>query len=271
MKKVAMKGPTKDLRISRSSFLIMCQWKKPNRWHHLFLNWSVWMINHRVRFIFVHRNAFYQQQPKPLLLMPAKIMLSDKELALVNDAEPILTKQRIMAKVQSFFADVNLVQQTWMNANAGRLQPAWTSSSPKISKGEQYRGLPYVVLDYPRCFQQDSLFAIRTLFWWGNFFSLQLLVQGEHQLRLSAKLLENWEDWVTLKACICVHPSPWEHHFENDNFKLLGEMDTEEYSNIIISHSFLKIGFQHPLEQWDDLPEWLMSGFEKLMELAAND
>lgn len=203
--------------------------------------------------------------------MPAKITLSDKELALVNDAEPILTKQRIMAKVQSFFADLNLTQQNWINANASRLPTEWATSSPKISKGEQYRGLPYVVLDYPRCFQQDALFAIRTMFWWGNAFSVQLLVQGEDHSRLSEKLLNGWEDWMKTDACICVHPSPWEHHFERDNFRLLREMPKEESTTTIMKHSFLKIGFQHSLGQWDDLPEWLVAGFEKLMVLASKD
>ena len=33
--------------------------------------------------------------------------------------------------------------------------------SPKISKGENYKGLPYVMLDYPRCFGKTDIFAIR--------------------------------------------------------------------------------------------------------------
>ncbi len=34
------------------------------------------------------------------------------------------------------------------------------------------------MLDYPRAFGRDSIFACRTFFWWGRFFSLTLHLAG---------------------------------------------------------------------------------------------
>ena len=55
---------------------------------------------------------------------------------------------------------------------------AIVQSTPKIAKGENYLQLPYVLLDYPRCFDKENIFAIRTMFWWGNFFSITLHLSG---------------------------------------------------------------------------------------------
>ena len=58
--------------------------------------------------------------------------------------------------------------------------------SPKISKGENYRGLPYVMLDYPRLFGREEVLAIRTFFWWGHGFSVTLHLKGGYRERISA-------------------------------------------------------------------------------------
>ena len=59
-----------------------------------------------------------------------------------------------------------------------RLPEAVIQSSPKITRGENYQLLPYVILDYPRCFQKEQVFAIRTMFWWGKGISITLHVSG---------------------------------------------------------------------------------------------
>ena len=66
------------------------------------------------------------------------------------------------------------------------------TSTPKISKGENYKDLPYVMLDYPRCFQKEKTIAIRTFFWWGNFFSINLQLSGEYKEQALPSLQSNF-------------------------------------------------------------------------------
>ena len=71
-----------------------------------------------------------------------------------------------------------LVQE---NVNRGfNLPEEVLIQSPKISRGENYNGLPYVMLDYPRCFGKEDVFAMRTMFWWGNFFSITWHLKGKY-------------------------------------------------------------------------------------------
>src|SRR5580700_4684754 len=100
----------------------------------------------------------------------AKIRLSVEELELVENAEWILTKNRIIDKVQNLFGILAVKMKTELETISLPDEPLQTN--PKISKGENYNGLPYVILDYPRLFSKENVFAIRTMFWWGNYFSV---------------------------------------------------------------------------------------------------
>src|SRR5262245_43273102 len=102
----------------------------------------------------------------------AKIQLTADELTLVQNADWLLTKNNIIEKVFEMFGDVAAGAGDIFKQHSASLPQEAFVQSPKISKGEKYLGLPYVMLDYPRLFTKDDVFAIRTLFWWGNFFSI---------------------------------------------------------------------------------------------------
>jgi hypothetical protein len=59
----------------------------------------------------------------------------------------------------------------------------------KISRGENYQLLPYIILDYPSYFSRNNIFAVRTMFWWGNFFSITLHLSGDHKINLLITIL----------------------------------------------------------------------------------
>jgi hypothetical protein len=78
------------------------------------------------------------------------VKLSAQELGLVTNRDWLLMKRDILEKAASLLASV----QDRMDAHT-RLQTALRSyalpaTMPKISKGENYRGFPYLVLDHPR-------------------------------------------------------------------------------------------------------------------------
>src|SRR3569623_367034 len=98
----------------------------------------------------------------------ANVKLSKTELLLVTNAEVILTKNNIILKVYEMFGLLAERQQYYALQKKDALPKEALSVSPKIYKGEQYRGLPYVMLDYPLYYKGKDVFAVRSLFWWGN-------------------------------------------------------------------------------------------------------
>ena len=180
---------------------------------------------------------------------PAKIRLSEKEMELVTNAEWILTKNDILQKVHSLLGEIADEQKKILMQFHNRLPTEVLATTPKISKGENYKGLPYLVLDYPRYFDKENVCAIRTFFWWGNFFSITLHLSGRYKKQYEEKIISTIHE---SERFICIHDSEWEHHFEPGNYAALDKMSTAEIRQRVNEKNFLKLAQKIPLEQWDE-------------------
>ena len=110
----------------------------------------------------------------------AKVTLSPKELELVINADWILTKNLIIQKVYDLFGQVAAAYQSDAAKFTSFNETPVFGIAPKISRGEQYQQLPYVMLDFPRFFTEEDIFAIRSFFWWGNHCSIHLVIKGAY-------------------------------------------------------------------------------------------
>lgn len=66
----------------------------------------------------------------------------------------------------------------------------------KVSRGENFNGYPYIVLDCPRINDTRSEIKCRTIFWWGHHWSLHFAVQGKALNQLNLNAIKDWdEEW----------------------------------------------------------------------------
>ena len=202
------------------------------------------------------------------MVKKTKITISAKELDLVCNTDIILTKLAIMEKVYQLLGEVSLAWQHKLSEFNNILLPALTATPPKIAKGENYKGLPYVMLDYPRCFEKDNTAAIRLLFWWGNFFSINLHLSGSYQQAASALLLQNFEWLQQNNYWICINNTAWEHHFSGDNFILITAVTREEFAAKLAGDPFVKIAKKTPLSEWDTVTAFMVQSFEDLIKCS---
>ena len=194
-----------------------------------------------------------------------KITLSPQERQLVTDTGWILTKRSLIDKVYQLFGQLSERYSIQLKASANWLPADVVNSEPKIYKGENYLELPYVMLDHPRCFTGDDVFAIRTLFWWGNFFSLTLQLGGIYKAKFESRLLPS----VKLKKenlYICIGDDPWQHHFESGNYRRLDTMDHADLEKEMQRKDFCKLAVKFPIDQWDEIPDLLEGVFINLLE-----
>ena len=193
-----------------------------------------------------------------------KIRLSPEEETLVATADWILTKNRVIQKINQLLSNVQTSQLQL-------LQPCTTfgndvlTSSPKISKGENYKGLPWLVLDYPRCFNKEDVFAIRTLFWWGNFFSVTLHLSGNYKTKHEKKIIDSFESLKREYFFLCTNEDQWEHHFETTNYLSVHDLTGSQFREIIVNRSFIKLAKRIPLEQWHEVEKKLLEIFRQLV------
>jgi len=197
-----------------------------------------------------------------------KITLSDKELSLVTNAEWILTKQVIIEKVYHLFADIiPVVKLTILNERSS-LPEDVMASLPKIYKGENYLQLPYVMLDYPRCFNRENIFAVRTMFWWANFYSITLHVSGIYVPMVKEKLFKN-KALLETDFYIGINENQWEHHFETNNFVPYHQLTAIQHTKLFRQDGFIKLALKFDLQQWNHMPALLKEGYKKMENLIT--
>lgn len=202
--------------------------------------------------------------------MGTKITLSDKELELVCNTGWILTKHAVMQKVYCLFGEAVPLLENFLQENRDALPAEVFSLPPKISKGENYKLLPYAMLDYPRHFGKDDTLAVRVFFWWGNFFSVSLQLSGQCKENTVSKLKEQFE-WLGQEGYfICVGESPWEHHFEENNFIAVNKCSRKEFESIL-RRPFIKIAKKIPLQEWGFAPAFIENAFTGLVSLLKNN
>jgi hypothetical protein len=200
----------------------------------------------------------------------AKVRLSKDELALIADPMWILTKNSIMERAVQMMAamseryepELEGVRRTLEAVNF--ILPAnW--DRPKISRGENYQGLPYVVLDHPRLFGKENILAIRTIFWWGHYFIVTLHLKGIPLELFRARLYEAAQMLAAGGFYISTSGDEWGHELEGSNYRLL---QTNSFDNNE-RYSFIKLSAKCGLERWNESPEILFGLFRTLVRAVG--
>ncbi len=191
--------------------------------------------------------------------------LSDKELSMIEDTDFLKSKINIISEILILMETTkNRLIEVVEKENIDFL------SEPKFQKGrtfkgEYYRELPFVTLDFPNIFEKENVFAYRTMFWWGNVFSSTLHLQGKYLELHRAKLLSNFDMLLHQDIYICVGETPWEYHYGKDNYVKL----SLEHRDIIENSHFIKLSKRIPLEQIESVPQVSSSFFLYLVSVLS--
>jgi hypothetical protein len=180
----------------------------------------------------------------------AKIQLSPDELMLVQNGSWILTKNMIIQKVCTLFGSIaEEMKETSKNYS---LPQAIGQTTPKISKGENYQGFPYVILDYPRLFSKENVFAIRTLFWWSNYFSITLHLKGIYKEEFSRSLLKSLPFLASNDFYISIAEDEWQHHIDESNYVLLKKANDAIRQKYFLHSAICKFSAKINLNEWNE-------------------
>jgi|SRR5580658_2635596 hypothetical protein len=171
--------------------------------------------------------------------MDAKVQFSTEEMRLVTDPAWILTKNSAMRKVVENFG---VLSGEWRE-----LLP-W-DCDPRISKGEQYKGLPWVMLDYPRVFGKEDILAIRTMFWWGHYFNVTLHLKGGYLRTYLPVILARRAELEAAGFWPGTSEDEWEHDHRPGEWGMGDRLDR------IADRPFLKVSARCELDQSARLTE----------------
>jgi len=178
--------------------------------------------------------------------------LTNYEFELVTNAEVLLTKNRIIQKVYEMFGAIS---EAYKKQVAEHSLFFTIPDNPKISRGENYNGLPYVMLDYPRMFSRENTFAFRTFFWWGNFFSITLQLEGSYQSLFFNAINQAMKEGKFNGWFVAISDDKWQHQFDEHYY-----LPVEKVKDIT-GLPFIKLAKKIPLSKWDESEIFLIGKF----------
>jgi len=187
-------------------------------------------------------------------MQDTNLEITGGELAAMQDTSFFDVKAAVMKKISAALA--GLKDQISENVSQyERQSPGHVFDHPgKISRGENYRGYPYLVLDYPRNFNRDEVFAYRCMFWWGHHFSYTLHVSGSYYEKATDNFIRNYSMLKLDDVFVCVNAQPWEYHFETGNFLPASQVDPVKLlEGKTGSGRFIKLSLRTGLHRWNEI------------------
>ena len=183
----------------------------------------------------------------------------------MQDQAFLLAKREIIKGMEEIFAQLQQeisAEKPYIHALENALGLKF--QHPKITKGDNYKGLPYVVLDDPRYFSGSNIFTFRTMFWWGNFYSFSLFVSGE-----PFEKLKHFLDIAYMAAdtdlYIGVGDKLWEYDFLPDNYFPVKALSESNLRDVMLK-DFLKLSYKFPVDLTED--EIIVKGKDSLMRFV---
>ncbi|MBL0097255.1 MAG: hypothetical protein IPP46_12785 [Bacteroidetes bacterium] len=202
----------------------------------------------------------------------SNIILDKEEFALLSDAEIFLVKKRLSEKLNMLLSDCIKNIEHCLTEHPGFLEEEVVMNRPKISKGENYLSFPWQILDYPRLFGREDIFAIRTLCWWGQSFSITLHLSGKYADQFHSKLNHHLAFLADNDYFICINSNQWHHHFGSDNYLSAGELSgiNETITSLYQRNHFIKIMKKIPLSDWMNLSEKSGNIYRELFRIISD-
>lgn len=198
-----------------------------------------------------------------IMTTSAKIKLSKAQLRFMRSQKVILTKNHIIESVRSLFSSQLPFLKEKIEHFHGVLPISASGSFPKISKGENYLGMPWVMMDYPAFFSKEKIFAIRTFFWWGNYLSVTLHLSGAFMEKYAHQVLGNAE-LSTAKFYVSTGAKEWQHNIAKPEYARLKKMGCIGF---LTGRTFVKLVIKIPLKHWDDMDDRLQAAYKAIFEL----
>lgn len=183
------------------------------------------------------------------------------ELAIIHNSDFFYTKLSIITKIDSLLAQVRDALKQIIKEQNLVFPKEVDVSTGKIFRGENYRGLPYLNLDYPKYFSNDSVITCRTLFWWGNFFSFTIHLQGKALDNRRKLLIQHHKELRKRGIYFCVNHTPWQYHYQPDNYILYDKLREEELKSYFAKNDFIKLSGKIALKDYQKLPDFSVKMF----------
>lgn len=188
---------------------------------------------------------------------------SSEEHDFLSQKEIYTIKKEVTEKLKVILMNTS-EKISGISAKNLKVLPEKILTKGKISKGENYQGYPYIILDNPRLFNQHSILVYRTMILYGHYASCHLQIHGDFLNQYKNSIYYNLKNFSDGNYYIPNGPSPWIYHLEDGGFD---KLNMTLSMNDLFKHSFFKISSFLPISEIENLPDLSSLTFEKCLTL----
>lgn len=197
-----------------------------------------------------------------------KIKFSDRELKFIGESETILLQKSIIEKMVRLFAGFQKTLHTYCeDTRFFHLYPP-EPGEVNLTRGNNYKGLPYVVLDYPKLISKEDIFNFRTFFWWGSGISSSLHLEGKSLESFRAELIANAGQLSAVGNFFLTGKDSWVQDLSDSNYIKTDNFNTEELRDLLKNSEFVRLAspFSGKLNE-KDFNQFGLENFKFLISL----
>lgn len=184
--------------------------------------------------------------------------ITSEDISLFHNADLLLHKRSALEKVAGILSQSGKSLQAFIRDSYPLVHSSAGLLSPKVSRGENYRGLPYIVLDYPRHFAGDDTFSFRTVFLWGKYVVVSLHIGANWFQDLNASPFE---------AYFATDDEPWNHYLE-EGFDFFAPQNFDVVKAHLIQAGFIRVARKIDFQALSGFPTAISNHFVDLAKLV---
>jgi hypothetical protein len=190
------------------------------------------------------------------------MILTKEEFSIIQNRHFFELKQSALQKIETVFAALQLEIKKDIHQQEYDFPKHTDIEFGKISKGENYKGLPYRILDYPRLFKQDGIFAYRIMFWWGRGFYFTFHLSGKYLKPYLPKVETQFSKWQHQNVFYYHHHEEWEHEIAAPFYHPIENIHFKDLQQIGEQQGFVKFARQLEVLQIEKVKEVGLESFK---------
>lgn len=200
----------------------------------------------------------------------ANIQITTDELVILQDKIFLQKKANALLTLKDLFSELRDHIRNESPAFERTFPVSLDITHGKISQGENYRGFPFLVLDFPKLFTKDTVFTFRSMFWWGHHFSFTFHLSGRDHDTAIRSVRSQLNQLKGKEFYLCVKDTPWEYHYEEDNYLPLDEVLKKDQAEKIFSgKDFIKLSRKLEISEWKKVIPYGTETFISCMKLTC--
>lgn len=126
-------------------------------------------------------------------------------------------------------------------------------SAAKTTRGNNFLGYPWTIIDFPRKFDNDGFMALRILCLRGHCFSITLHLSGETLKQYLIRITERKNE-IPDNYFVSINADEWMHIIDEKNYQTAQKIKTV-FDQEISRTEYLKIARKVAFEDAEKLPQ----------------